>query len=116
VIFWSQLKTVDVGSGGLFHVLAGLGISLAATYSASLGNMASTHNQKQNIPVLQTNAIGMAYGAVFALIMALILGEKPSFEWTLSYGGSLVYLAVFGSIFAFGSYLQLLGRIGPDRA
>ncbi|MGD8350111.1 MAG: EamA family transporter, partial [Gammaproteobacteria bacterium] len=29
---------------------------------------------------------------------------------------SLLYLAVFGSILAFGSYLTLVGRIGADRA
>jgi drug/metabolite transporter (DMT)-like permease len=28
----------------------------------------------------------------------------------------LIYLAVFGSVIAFGSYLTLLGRIGLDRA
>ena len=29
---------------------------------------------------------------------------------------SLVYLAVFGSVIAFSSYLTLVGRIGADRA
>ncbi len=29
---------------------------------------------------------------------------------------SLLYLALFGSVIAFGSYLTILGRIGPDRA
>jgi drug/metabolite transporter (DMT)-like permease len=28
----------------------------------------------------------------------------------------LIYLAVFGSILAFGSYLTLVGRIGADKA
>ena len=38
------------------------------------------------------------------------------FEVTPAYVGSLVYLAVFGSILAFGGFLTLLGRIGAARA
>ncbi len=34
----------------------------------------------------------------------------------MAYVGSLVYLAVFGSIIAFGCYLTLVGNIGADRA
>jgi drug/metabolite transporter (DMT)-like permease len=33
----------------------------------------------------------------------------------MSYSLSLIYLSVFGSIFAFGSYLTLIGRIGADK-
>ncbi len=29
---------------------------------------------------------------------------------------SMLYLAIFGTVIAFGSYLTILGRIGPDRA
>jgi len=43
-------------------------------------------------------------------------GLPFSFEPTLGYSLSLVYLALFGSVIAFGSYLTLLGRIGPARA
>ena len=32
------------------------------------------------------------------------------------YVGSLLYLVVIGSVIAFGSYLTLIGRIGPGRA
>lgn len=116
VIFWSEIMSLDLSGNGLTHVLAGLSISLIATYFASLGNMVSSYNQKQQIPILQTNALGMAYGTLFALAIALISGAKPDFMWTISYTSSLLYLAVFGSILAFGCYLSLLGRIGADRA
>jgi len=39
-----------------------------------------------------------------------------TFDGSPSYVASLVYLAVFGSIVAFGAYLTLLGRIGAHRA
>ena len=32
------------------------------------------------------------------------------------YVGSLLYLIVVGSVIAFGSYLTLIGRVGPGRA
>jgi len=38
------------------------------------------------------------------------------FEWTVSYVGSLLYLAIFASVLGFTFYLTLLGRIGADRA
>ena len=37
-------------------------------------------------------------------------------DWNPVYLGSLVYLAVFGSIIAFWAYITLIGRIGADRA
>ena len=45
------------------------------------------------------------------------MSSRPlEFDWSLRYLGSLLYLAVFGSIIAFGGYLTLLGRIGAARA
>ena len=48
--------------------------------------------------------------------IALIAGTPFRFEMTPTYIASLAYLAVFGSIIAFGAYLTLLGQIGADRA
>ena len=116
VIFWSEISGLNISRLGISYVLTGLGICLVATYFASLGNMSSTINQKRGLPILQTNAIGMAYGALFTLIIALIMQDKLSFDGSMPYIASLIYLAVFGSIFAFGCYLKLLGKIGPERA
>jgi drug/metabolite transporter (DMT)-like permease len=38
------------------------------------------------------------------------------FDWSWRYVGALVYLAVFGSVLAFGAYLTLMKRIGAGRA
>jgi drug/metabolite transporter (DMT)-like permease len=84
--------------------------------SASLGNIVAARNQREALPVLQTNAFGMGYGALLMLVIALIAGTPFRFETSPSYIASLVYLAVFGSAIAFGAYLTLLGRIGADRA
>lgn len=39
-----------------------------------------------------------------------------AFDSSVVYVGSLVYLALFGSVIAFGCYLTLVGNIGADRA
>jgi drug/metabolite transporter (DMT)-like permease len=112
LLFWSQIATFDASSGGLI----GLGLSIAGTLSASLGNVISARNQSAGLPVVETNALGMSYGAVLTLAFVLFRGDRFTFDASTAYLASLAYLAVFGSIVAFGCYLTLLGRIGADRA
>jgi drug/metabolite transporter (DMT)-like permease len=112
LVFWADIATFNIGSGGL----TGLGLSLIATASASLGNVASARNQRAGIPVIQGNVFGMVYGALFTLMVALVRGVPFTFDFRPSYLISLFYLALFATVFGFGSYLTLLGRIGPDRA
>jgi len=91
-------------------------MSIASLILASLGNVLSAHNQKQNLPVVQTNAFGMLYGAGSLFIIGLIKDIPLNFDLHISYMTSLLYLAVFGSVIAFNSYLKLLGKIGPAKA
>jgi drug/metabolite transporter (DMT)-like permease len=94
----------------------GLVLSIAAVLSASIGNILSARNQRGGLPVVQTNAIGMAYGAAVTLVVAVLRGVPFTFNPAPSYILSLLYLAVFGSVIAFGTYLTLVGRLGVDRA
>lgn len=98
------------------HQFWGLAFSLGAVVIASLGNILAASIYKQKIPVIQTNAYGMLYGAIINFLVAFALNKPFFFEFTWSYTMSLVYLAVFGSVIAFAAYLELIGRIGPDRA
>ena len=88
---------------------------LVATWFASLGNILSARNQKNGIPVIQTNAWGMAYGAAILAVYALFSGAAFNYEYTTEYTVSLIYLSIFGSVLAFGCYLTLIGRIGADK-
>jgi drug/metabolite transporter (DMT)-like permease len=111
-VFWPELRTFSLTGGRALGLLLALG----GTISASLGNIISARNQKFDLPVLQSNLYGMAYGASFMFLLALIRGAELTYAPTIEYTLSLIYLALFGSVIAFGSYLTLLGRIGPDRA
>ena len=111
-IFWSEVADVGNHAGSW----RGLWMCLIATFCASIGNILSARNQRRGLPVLQTNAWGMAYGSIFMLIYAESQGSVFDYDPAFSYSLSLVYLSVFGSIFAFGSYLTLIGRIGSDKA
>jgi len=112
LVFWPELTDRSLRS----EVVTALVMAVVATYLASVGNIVSARNQSQNLPVLQTNAIGMAYGTLLMLGIALASGRSFSFEWTMPYVASLLFLAVFGSIVAFGCYLTLVGRLGADKA
>ncbi len=112
LVFWPQLQTSDLSGG----VRTGLLLALTGTVLASLGNITSARNQKNALPVVQTNAFGMLYGAVIMFVLSLLRGASLEFDASPSYLLSLVYLALFGSVIGFGAYLTLLGRIGSDRA
>ena len=111
-VFWPEFRNFDLSSG------SGPGIVLSAlgTLVFCLGNVVSGKTQAAGIPVVQGTGYAMAYGAVLMAPFAAFLGDGALFEPTPEYLGSLVYLAVFGSVIGFGAYLTLLGRIGGERA
>ena len=94
----------------------GISLVLAGSVFASLGNIVSAKAQRKKIPVVQANAFSMGYGTIIFAIIALASGKTFNFDASFSYIGSLIYLALFGSVIAFGAFLTLLGRIGPDKA
>ena len=112
LLFWPDMAATDF-SGPIF---VGMLFSLAATYLASIGNILSARNQRQKLPIIQTNAFGMAYGSACIALIVLVSGTSITIEMTAPYLASLVYLALFGSVIAFGCYLSLVGRIGAGRA
>lgn len=112
IVFWPEISAFSLSDKTALGVL----LAASSTFMASLGNIISARHQKYELPVIQTNAFGMAYGAVIVGIVAITSGKSFNFETTVVYIGSLFYLAVFGTVVAFGCYLKLIGRIGADRA
>lgn len=112
LIFMPEIRSFDLGDRGLIGVLLGL----AGVLLSSWGNIASARNTRSRIPLVQANAIGMAYGCIILALAALVMGKAFSFSFSVAYAGSLTFLALFGSVIAFGTYLTLVGSMGADRA
>jgi len=112
LVFWPQLASFSLSD----KAVLGLLLSIVSTFMASLGNIISARHQKYKLPVIQTNAYGMAYGACIIGAISILSGKTFSFDLSPSYVVSLFYLSFFGTVVAFGCYLKLIGKIGADRA
>jgi drug/metabolite transporter (DMT)-like permease len=112
MVFWPEVD----GFGLHSKAVTGLALSLIATYFASLGNMVSVRHKNAGIPVVESNAIGMGYGALCSLAVAAVMGLPFVYDPRPIFSVALVYLALVASIVGFGSFLTLIQRIGADRA
>ena len=112
LLFVPELTEARHGGNAALGIVLGLG----ATAIASGGNLTAMRNQRAGIPVLPSTAWGMGYGALTAAIVALAQGVPWTIDLRAPYLVSLAYLAVFGSIAAFGAYLTLLKQVGPGPA
>jgi drug/metabolite transporter (DMT)-like permease len=97
-------------------IIHGAVLALAATYLASLGNMAASRNTRAGLPVVTVNAYGLAYGTAGLALIATIRGTPVAFDPHWPYVLSLLYLSLAGTALAFGLYLALIKRIGASRA
>ena len=111
-LFWDDLLSNGLNAS----LLWGIGLSALGTYGFSLGNMLSMRHQRRGLETLTTNSWAMLYGTLVMGAIALVRGDDFTPQWTLSYMGALLYLAVFGSVIAFGAYFTLVGRIGAGKA
>lgn len=111
-LFWHDLTDTRVSS----TLLMGIGLSALGTLGFSMGNMINLRHQRNGLETMTTNAWAMLYGTLIMGAIALVRGDNFTPEWTLSYLGALVYLALFGSVIAFGAYFTLAGRIGASNA
>ena len=112
LVFWPEFAKLqgdrDTALGALYTIVAVL--------VSALGAVVAQRNNNAYLPLWQTMAWGMLYGALFALVVTLAVGKRLDFEPTVPYVLSLLYLAVLGSVLAFGAYLTLLKRVGAARA
>lgn len=111
-LFLPQVEALSLSDATFY----GAALCIIGAFIASLGNMVSQSAQRDGLPVVQSNAWGMLYGAIVTGAIAFGQGSTFNFDWSVGYVGSLVYLAIFGSVIAFGAYLKLLGRIGAHKA
>ncbi|MGF1720722.1 DMT family transporter [Vibrio kyushuensis] len=112
LLFASQFVSADMD----LTIFLGLTLSFLGTCFFSMGNLVSARAQKKEMPLLPTTAWAMGYGALYLLIIALILDLPLSIPDTSTYVSALMYLAIVGSVVGFNTYLALVGRIGAAKA
>jgi drug/metabolite transporter (DMT)-like permease len=112
LVFWPEFARSGFGP----NVVLGATYTALSVIISSMGNLVAHRNRDAGLPVWQVMAWGMFYGALSALAFTFAAGQSLSFELTVPYVASLLYLTILGSIVAFASYLTLLNRIGAAKA
>lgn len=112
LIFKPEVQEFSLSDNGA----KGLLLCLIATLACSFGNTAAGAPQSQKMPLLPFNAFSLGYGALFNFIFAVTSGNPPTFDPSLAYVGSLLYLAVLGTVIAFSMYIWLIDQIGVGQA
>jgi drug/metabolite transporter (DMT)-like permease len=112
LLFWPEIASFRAGAR------QGLGIALAAvaTVIASAGNLYSQRLFSTGVGVVPGTALAMGYAALAVLAYCVASGVPFAFDARPGYVLSLAYLALFGSVIAFVSFLTLLRRIGAGRS
>jgi len=89
----------------------GLVLLLIAPVAWAFGSVWS-RGRDQPSPFMAASA-QMICGGIFLMITGLLVGERFDGEWTMKGAVAIGYLAVFGSIIAFSSYVWLLQNARP---
>jgi drug/metabolite transporter (DMT)-like permease len=104
------------GLRGEPHVVSGIALAVVSTLLASAGNLWSQHLYARGVPIVPSTAWSMLYAALSVAAYCAVRGIPFTFDASARYVSSLLYLAVFGSVVAFVTYLTLLHRIGAGRS
>ena len=117
LIFGPELAEADERAA----TALGAALTAASVGLSSVGSLTASRNGARGLPLWPALGFGMLYSAFSsALVLAWVLALTPgaglaqalppaSASWWLA----LVYLAVAGSVLAFGAWLTLQERVGP---
>jgi drug/metabolite transporter (DMT)-like permease len=114
LLFWPEVAALR--SGTVPGQATGIGLAVLATLLASAGNLYSQRLFARGVGVVPATALGMAWSTAAVAAWCTVAGIPFTFEARPGYVLSLAYLAVFGSVVAFVSYLTLVRRIGAGRS
>ncbi|MEP6505879.1 MAG: DMT family transporter [Betaproteobacteria bacterium] len=112
LVFWHQFTSVKASQ----QVVWGAELTMASVLLASLSTVAAAGYHRLGVKGWGPLAWAMAYGSAGAFAWALVHGAPWAWSWRPAFIGSLAYLALFGSIVAFGAYYALVLRLGPAKA
>ena len=112
LLFWPELRAVRGGGTQVVGIAQGL----LATVLASAGNLFSQRLFSRGIGVVPGSATAMGYASLLVIGGCAATGVPFSFDPHPAYVVSLLYLALFGSVAAFVSFLTLVQRVGAGRS
>jgi len=112
LIFWHEFTRLTASSA----VVWGVEMTVAAVLLGSVGTVAASAYHRRGVSGWAPLAWAMAWGSAGAAVQALVRGTPWHWSWRPEFIGTLAYLAVFGSVLAFGAYYALVHRVGPAKA
>lgn len=112
LLSWGELTQANLAP----RTLVGFAMVFAGVICAALGNIFARNGEVAGAKVSTLMAWSMGYGAAMLAVFATVTGREWAFEFTARYIGSLLYLAVLGSVVAFLLYYGLARRRGYTTA
>jgi len=109
LVFWPEFARMGMGA----NVVAGATYTALAVIISTVGSLVAHRNHSAGLPVWQGMAWGMLYGSIFSFGTTFLMGQPFTFESTLPYVASLLYLTVLGSIIAFAATSRSSTASGP---
>lgn len=108
LLSWSEI----VGARFDGSALEGLGLAFVAVLGAVGGNVFARRGEEAGAPIAAFTGWAMGYGALALALFDVASGRRWNVAFTRTYLGSLLYLAVFGSVVAFLLYYGVARRRG----
>ncbi|MBI2682091.1 MAG: EamA family transporter [Acidobacteriales bacterium] len=101
------MATPKTLAGGVMILIA----VLCSAFSTVYARRESPHMH----PVV-TTSIQLVVGAVFLIVVSMMMEREQVSHWSPKAAGALVFLAIFGSAIAFAVFYWLIGHISPYKA
>jgi drug/metabolite transporter (DMT)-like permease len=108
MLSWGEIATAHLDA----RARGGFGMACIAMLAASVGNAFAHRGELKGAPVAGLTAWSLVYGTLALALFALVTDRPWIFDPSAAYIGSLVYLAIFGSVVAFLFYYGLAYRRG----
>lgn len=112
LIFMPEFAKVDSNE----YLSLGIALACVSFLCASIGNIVSERILDHGTPVIQMNFWAMTYALIFLYGYAFLSGAEFKLPDSTDYYLSLIFLAIFGSVLAFGAFMKLVQQIGSDKA
>jgi len=112
LIFWHEFTRLTASQ----QVVWGAELTMASVLLSTLSTIAAARYHRLGVRGWGPLAWAMAWGAGGALVHGLLAGTPWHWSWRPAFLGSLAWLALLGSIAAFGAYYALVHRVGAAKA